>query len=47
MTTKGVDIMSRELNTLYNLGLKDYEISYLLHMKQKEINKKHWLKFIY
>ncbi|MBU0930000.1 MAG: hypothetical protein KJ623_02925 [Nanoarchaeota archaeon] len=47
MTIKGVDIMAKELNTLYNLGLKDYEINYLMHLKQKDLNKRHWLKFNY
>ena len=47
MIIKGVDIMAKEMSMLYNLGLKEYEINYLLHVKQKEDNKRHWLKFNY
>ena len=33
---------SRELRTLYNLGVKDYELEYLISLKRKQDISKKW-----
>lgn len=34
----------REVDMLFHLGLKDYEIAYLRLVKLKQNNKRHWDK---
>lgn len=41
---KGGNLMARRLFMLYNMGLKDYEVAYIEYLRQKEENKRHWMK---
>ncbi len=36
------DIQSRSLRRLYQFGLEDYEIEYLMSMKHKNDLSRHW-----
>lgn len=36
------DTLTKEISILYELGLEDYEIEYLIYLKTKEIASKKW-----
>ena len=46
MFIEGLEVpldMRREVVTLYELGLEDYEISYLVNLRRKQKASKKWI----